>query len=326
MAWKQELKTLLGERFKENEPLARHTNFRIGGPADFFAVVETRAEAVQTIKILQAARALYFILGGGSNVLASDRGYRGVVVQLALRKIEIKGEAVRAEAGTPTALLARATVEAGLVGLEWAIGLPGTIGGAVRGNAGCYGGEMKDSVASVDVLVLRNGELAEENWSAEKSDFSYRESAFKKIDPAPVVLAINFQLKKGEAEAGRRRQVEILGERRQKQPLENSSAGCIFKNVELTGEENLTRLKKDVDIPPEFLAKKRIPAGWLIEQVGLKGFAIGGARISDKHGNFTLNAGKATADEVVELISLIKTRVRAAYGIELMEEIQYLGF
>ena len=306
--------------------MSRHTNYRIGGPADFFVEVRTADEVLQVMTVLVKASEPYFILGGGSNLLVSDAGYRGAVVQLALRGISIEGGQVRAEAGAPTGLLAKSSVEAGLTGLEWAIGIPGTVGGAVRGNAGSFGSEIKDTIESVEVLVITDGKVSRETWPAAKCEFGYRDSLLKRLDPAPIVLAATFALEPGDKEKSKARMAEIMAKRKAHQPLSLSSAGCVFKNIDLKGDEDLSKLKRDADIPEQFLAKKRIPSGWLIEQAGLKGAAVGQAKISDEHGNFCVNIGSATASDVVALVSLVKTKIRDAYGLELEEEIQYLGF
>lgn len=330
MSLEEQLRKIVGDRLLLNEPMSRHTNFRIGGPADRYVEVQTREEAVAALQLFAASGTPYFVLGGGSNILVADSGYRGTIVQMALRKHKISGQTVMAEAGVLSAFLARASVEAGLIGFEWAIGLPGTIGGAVRGNAGCYGGEMKDVVRSVEVLLVKDGGGAagveREEWDARRCAFGYRDSVFKRLDHQPIILSATLAFGKGDVLTAKRRMQEIIAVRKEKQPLESSSAGCIFKNLELRGGEDLSKLKKDTDIPEEFLKKRRIGAGWLIEQAGLKGFSVGDARISERHGNFCVNSGQATAGQVVELISAAKMRVRNAYGLELEEEIVYLGF
>jgi UDP-N-acetylmuramate dehydrogenase len=331
MDLQQQLQSIVGNRLLLNEPMAKHTNFRIGGPADRFVVVQSREEAVAVLHVLVQSETPYAVLGGGSNMLVADAGFRGTVVQVALRQHEIRGETVVAEAGVLSAFLARATVDAGLSGFAWAIGLPGTIGGAIRGNAGCYGGEMKDHITSVEVLLVKDPGtgavgVEREEWSPAQCAFAYRDSAFKHTEPAPLILSATMHLPQGDMVVGKALMQEIIAKRKEKQPLENSSAGCIFKNLTLRGDEDLSALEKDADIPQAVLDRGQIPIGWLIEQAGLKGFAIGNAQISEKHGNFCVNTGTATADQVVQLIAAVKTRIRDIYGLQIQEEIQYLGF
>lgn len=316
----EELQQLFGDRLKENESLAKHVNYRIGGPAKYFAEVKTEEELVKAIEIAEANHLAYFILGGGSNTLASDDGFDGMVLKLAMRAHAIEGTRVYAEAGVISAALARATADAGLKGFEWAISLPGTIGGAVRGNAGCFGGEVKDVLISArilregNVIVLSNQELS----------FGYRESAMKKSDD--IVLSADFELTTGNREELLQTLKDHLASRKASQPLYAGSAGCIFKNYEIQSDEELQRLQKEHDIPSEMVAARRISAGWIIDQLDLKGKTIGGAQISKEHGNFIVNLGDAAASDVVQLISLVKMKARDRFGIQLQEEVQYLGF
>ena len=315
------LKGIVGDRLRHDEPMATRVNFRIGGRADRFVTVETADETAAVVTALHAAKSPYFIMGGGSNVLVADQGYRGTVVQIALRKHAIDGEQVTADAGVLSAFLARQTVEAGLEGFEWAIGLPGTVGGAVRGNAGCFGGETKDTVTSVDVLAFKEGssKVKRETWDAERCAFGYRDSAFKHLSPPPVILSVTLALHARDTAGAKKKMEQILKSRKEEQPLGSSSAGCIFKNIALTGDENLKKLWQDANIPPQFLSQGMLPASWIVEQADLKGFRIGDAQVSERHGNFCVNAGHATAEQVVELIAVVKTRIRQKYGLRLQE-------
>lgn len=290
------LRDIFGARLKENEPLAKYVNFRIGGPARWLVEAKTEEEITTAVQLAQEADVPVFILGGGSNTLPSDQGFNGLVIKIALRSFAINGTMVRADAGVMSAGLARATAEAGLAGLEWMISLPGTIGGAVRGNAGCFGGEVKDNV--VAVRILRNGRIRD--VSAADSAFGYRDSAFKHSDD--IILSATFALSPGIPSVLKAKMDEQLAARKASQPTNAGSAGCIFKNPEGNS------------------------AGRLVDQAGLKGQKIGDAEISPVHGNFIVNLGHATADQVVQLVALAKTRVRNHAGIQLQEEIQYLGF
>ncbi len=290
------LRETFGARLKENEPLAKYVNFRIGGPARWLVEAKTEEELMTAVQRTKDAGAAYFVLGGGSNTLPSDQGFDGLVIKVALRSFEIDGTTVRADAGVMSAMLARVTAETGLAGLEWMISLPGTVGGAVRGNAGCFGGEVKDNLVSA--RVLRNGSVVE--VPAQDCAFAYRDSAFKHTDD--IVLSATFHLQPGDKDALKAKMEEQLAKRKASQPSNAGSAGCVFKNPD--GHS----------------------AGKLVDEAGLKGQRIGDAEISPVHGNFIVNRGHATADQVVQLVALAKTRVRNQTGIQLHEEIQYLGF
>ncbi len=298
------LRAVFGPRLKENEPLAKYVNFRIGGPARWVVEAKTEGEIVEALRIAKDAGVPTFILGGGSNTLPSDQGFDGLVVKIALRSFSITpssqegagGSLVRADAGAMSAGLARATAEAGLAGLEWMISLPGTVGGAVRGNAGCFGGEVKDNLVSA--RILRGGQITD--VSAADCAFGYRDSAFKRTDD--VILSATFALSPGIPTVLKAKMEEQLAKRKASQPTNAGSAGCVFKN------------------PPGQ------SAGRLVDEAALKGQTIGDAEISTAHGNFIVNKGHATADQVVQLVALAKTRVRDRFGIQLQEEIQYLGF
>lgn len=318
------LEDLFGDRLKEQEPLAKHVNIRIGGPADFYVEAKSSEELAAAVEACLADGLPFVVFGGGSNTLPSDEGFRGLVIQAANRGWSIEGTRVRAEAGVPSAFLARKTAEAGLTGLEWAISLPGTIGGAVRGNAGCFGGETKDAIASVDVLRVAEGKIERVTYAPKECRFGYRDSAFKKT--SDVVLGVEFELTPAPKEECQAKLDAVLSQRKLEQPSDSPSAGCMFKNFEYGDEADIAKLKERLDVPEAFLKAKHIPAGWLIEQADLKGKTIGGARVSEKHGNFLVNLGNATASDVLQLISLIKMRIRDEYGVQVEEEVQLLGF
>lgn len=314
-----QLKQIVGGRVRENEPMSRHTNFRIGGPARWFVEVKTIEEVQRVFEITKQHALKICALGGGSNMLVSDAGFDGIMLKLAMRNISIDGNRARAEAGVLSAALARATAKAGLAGFTWAISLPGTIGGAVRGNAGCFGGETKDHL--VEVEILRDGNV----MTIPKSElaFGYRESAIKHNHD--VVLSATFDFEPGDPAYLQKELEEKLAKRKSSQPLDAGSAGCLFKNYEVKSEEELQRLEQKLDIPVEMSQARRLSAGWLIDQLDLKGSQIGAAKISEKHGNFLVNAGSATADEVMQLVALIKTRARNELGIQLEEEVQFVS-
>lgn len=305
---------------KQNEPLSKHTNFRIGGPARWFGVARSEDELREAIAFARKGDMAFCVIGGGSNTLASDEGFDGLVVQMAMRDIRIDGTRVTAGAGAMSAAVARQTAEAGLAGMQWAISLPGTVGGAVRGNAGCFGGEMGDTVGSV--RVLRGEEVVE--VGREAAGFGYRDSAFK--HSSDIILSVALELAPGDRDALLRQIDETLAKRKSSQPLYAGSAGCMFKNYDAT-EGDLQRLEREFDVlPSEMKTSRRVSVGWLIDKLGLKGTRIGNAQISQEHGNFIVNLGGATASDIVQIVALVKTRARDQLGIQLQEEVQYLGF
>lgn len=316
----QQFQAIVGDRVREKEPLSKHTNFRIGGPAKWFVEIRNVPELTSAMAVVREAGLSFVILGGGSNMLVSDHGFDGVILKISMRTYEIQGTTVKADAGVLSSALARATASHGLKGLTWAISLPGTIGGGVRGNAGCFGGEIKDRLTKVE--VWRHGEIKE--LTKDECTFGYRDSLFKHNDD--IILSATFSLDEGNSEELKADLDEKLMQRKTTQPLDAGSAGCLFKNFEILDEKELQRLTAKNDLPSEMLSARRISAGWLIDHLDLKGQQIGAAKLSEKHANFVLNTGSATADQVVQLIALIKSRVRNKYGIELQEEIVYVGF
>jgi UDP-N-acetylmuramate dehydrogenase len=310
-----------GDRVKTNEPLKNHTTYHIGGPADFYLEVNSIDEVKTALAAAKEDGLPTFILGGGSNILVSDDGIRGLVIVPSFRKMEINDKRVYAEAGVISALFARLVSEAGFAGLEWSAGLPGTVGGAIRGNAGGYGSSYGDAVMSVRAIDLRDGR--EVDLPKNQCGFAYRESIFKK-DPY-FILGASFSLKPGDKAMLVGKMNEIVAARSVKIPFGVGSAGSVFKNHYFNSPEELSERVR-IALPPEYLASKKIPAAWLIESLGLKGKIIGKAQISPKHANFFVNTGGATASEVRELVAYAKMRVLDEYGIQLHEEIQYVGF
>jgi len=307
----------------EAEPMSTHTSFRVGGPARLYFIAQSSEEILAAVQVAKATHIPWFVYGGGSNLLVSDDGYEGLLIQAANRKVTIEGTVVRAEAGAITAMVARTSVDGGLTGFEWAIGIPGTIGGAIYGNAGCYGGEMKDVVTHVDAYNLAKNERVE--LSNEACAFGYRESVFK--HEPHVILGCEMQLApSADIEASKQEMARMLDKRKESQPLAKSSCGCVFKNVDFQDESELEILKRHVEVPAGMLAQKRLSAGWLIDQVGMRGKRIGNIEVSEKHGNFFENHGQARAEDIIALMSLVKMKVRDELGIELQEEVQLLGF
>lgn len=320
----EKLREQLGKEVLVDESLSRHCTLRIGGPARFFYIARTRADVVRAIHAARTLGISCVVIGGGSNVLVADSGFDGLVIKVASMETRIDPERLYADAGVVSALAARKASEAGLTGIEWMVTLPGTVGGAVRGNAGAFGFETKDRIESVD--ILRGNE--EMTIPARDAKFGYRDSIFKHSND--IVLGATFKLSLGDPKEINRTMKEFLDKRSDEQPLGAQSAGCIFKNYE-PGSRSIEEVEmkfKPEDRPRlrEFWGRNRVPAGWLIEKAGIKGFCIGNVCVSDKHGNFSVTAPGATSDQLIQLISAVKMKVRDTLGIQLEEEVQYIGF
>ncbi len=288
----------------ENESMARHTTFRIGGAARLYVVAPTVEALVEAVDAAMEFGIPWYVFGGGSNLLVADGGYEGVIIQSALRGLVIEGTRVHAESGGITALVARRSVAAGLSGFAWAAGVPGTIGGAVYGDAGCYGGEMRDVIESVEAYRVRDRQRL--ILPREVCGFGYRDSIFK--HESHVILRCTLALTLATDPVTTAAELAaVIQHRKEDQPLDASSAGCVFKNVEQDRAQAAS-------------------AGKLIDEAGLKGFIIGDFAVSDKHGNFFVNRGHGCAADVVALIAHVKQVVRERSDIELEEEVQLLGF
>jgi UDP-N-acetylmuramate dehydrogenase len=297
------LAAALGRHARRDEPLARYTAMRVGGPADLLVICESVDEVVRAVELAWRHGVDWWLLGGGCNVLVSDTGVRGLVIVNRAARIEF-GPAVgvvQAEAGALLSILARETVERGLAGLEWAAGLPGTVGGAVVGNAGAFEGDIAGVLRSATVLEPGSG-AAERR--GEWFEFEYRLSRIKReaMDSRrPVVLAATFDLRLEDPEPLAARADEILEWRKTRHPA-GATMGSTFKN------------------PPDS------HAGYLIEQAGLQGYRIGGAQVSELHGNFLMNTGDATAADVLALIGHVRAEVRRQFGLGLELEIELVGW
>jgi len=306
-----------------DEPMNKHTNMRIGGPASLYLTVSDPDELIDAIEIANKENIPWFIYGGGSNMLVSDDGFDGLMIQIGFREVKVREKTIIVDAGAITGSVARQSVEEGHEGMEWAASLPGTIGGAIYGNSGCWGGEMKDIVVTVDAIRL--SDMKRMVYPNAECQFNYRDSMFK--HEPHIILRATLGLKKAEDPAAvKARMDEVIAKRKECQPLAESSAGCMFKNFSFKDESELERLKNDVDIPQEMLDKKSLSAGWLVSQVGMKGEKIGDAQISELHGNFIVNLGNAKAQDVLMLTSKAKMKIRDDYNIMLQDEVELVGF
>lgn len=304
---------------KEQVPLSKSSTFQVGGDAAFAAYPTTLDELREALAWAKERALPVRVLGGGSNLLVSDKGFPGLVIFYRDKTVRVDAVTgvVIAGAGAITAVVAGETVRAGLTGFEWAAGVPGTIGGAVYGNAGASGGEMKDTV--VRVSVLENDELV--TYANEECEFRYRHSKFKNFDAAIVGVELRLQQAENATEPLDKMK-QVLKYRQDTQPKGLASSGCTFKNYELSDEEILALREKNV--PENFLEARRIPSGWLIEHSNLKGVRVGSAQVSEVHGNFIVNSGNANASDILELIKLIKKTVTEKFGLVIEEEITIL--
>ena len=280
------------------EPMHKHTTFRVGGPAEVFVTVDNKEQLEKIIKYLNLVERPYFILGNGSNLLVGDKGYRGVIIRLGgeFTALKTEGNLLTAGASVLLSAAAREAMENGLTGMEFASGIPGSIGGGVKMNAGAYDGEMRQIVESVQVMYKDGSILDLDNDTME---FGYRNSVIK--NRPYVVLQVSLRLQPGNKEEILARMNELAARRKEKQPLEFASAGSTFKR------------------PEGYFAGK------LIMDRGLRGARIGGARISEKHCGFVINDGTAIAADIAELIQEVVETVRDKFGVTLEPEVIFLG-
>lgn len=312
----QTLPPALGLAIAENVSLAPYTTMKVGGPAQYFVTVNTTEQLIKVARWARSVELPYYVLGGGSNILIADAGIRGLVIYNRCRRVRVDEAPccvfplddrpfLWAESGAAMAGAARTSIAAGLTGLEWAVSVPGTVGGAIVGNAGAHGGEIKDTLWNA--LVLDEHDMVEE-LPVDELHFAYRSSVLKrqlsvKAGFGPIVLSANFRLDFGDAEAIKARADEYLQHRRRTQPVE-PSVGSTFRNP-----------------PGDY-------AGRLVEAAGLKGERVGGVAVSELHANFLINrggAGAATAGDVLALMRRIQAAVLDRFGVRLEPELQLVG-
>ncbi|HYO42050.1 MAG TPA: UDP-N-acetylmuramate dehydrogenase [Candidatus Limnocylindrales bacterium] len=292
-----EIQRRIGVKTVRDEVLARHTTMRTGGPADLFAVAHNAFELRGLVRFARARSIPLLLLGRGSNLVIADAGFRGLVVQARAEGARVEGDRYLADAGVPMARAATETHLAGLTGLEYGLAIPGTVGGAVWGNAGAHGSETAGVLESVTVMLADGTEAV---LAGLDLGFSYRHSRFK-ANPGELILSAVFRLAPADPDAIRARLDEIRRWRREHQPLGIPSAGSVFRN------------------PPGD------SAGRLIDALGLKGYRVGGAVVSGKHANFIVNDAQGTAADVRRVAEHVRAEVRARHGIELAFEIEFAG-
>lgn len=306
---------------QENVILSHHTTFKIGGAARYFFAAIQKKDLIKAIKITRKLNLPFFILGGGSNILVSDKGFKGLVIETKNRKIEIEDNKLYAEAGVKLFELVKLSLNKKLSGLEWAAGIPGTVGGAIYGNSGAFGKSIGDIIENVEVLDHKTLKIKKLKNNA--CNFRYKKSIFSK-NKNLIILSTKIQLKRDTNREIKRKVKGYLNYRKNNYPLNFPSAGCIFKNIKYK-IKNEKLLRKFPEFR-EFNKKGMVRVSYLIEKCGLKGKRIGNAQISKKHANFIINLDNAKAKNVIKLVNLIKKRVRNKFKINLEEEIQYLGF
>lgn len=286
------------DRVMEYEPMDLHTSFRCGGPADLFVSPENLAQFMSVIDTLKAEKVPYMVLGNGSNVLFTEKGYRGVVVKIGegMDRVRFEGDIVFAEPGVSLAALAKMAAKEGRSGLEFACGIPGTLGGAVFMNAGAYGGEMKDVILSVSSI---NPYGIMKDRPCEACEFGYRHSVF--MDKNEVILGVKLKLEEELRRRIEEKMKDFTARRNEKQPVNLPSAGSFFKR------------------PEGYFAGK------LVEDAGLKGLQVGGAQVSPLHAGFIVNTGNATADDVIDLMHVIQETVMDKFGVKLEPEVRIVG-
>lgn len=298
LIYKELLNILEEDSIKIDEPMKKHITFRVGGPADFLVKPKTEEQLSDIIKFANKENIPYLIIGNGSNLLVKDGGIRGIVIELSdnFNDYEIDGKIIKAQSGVLLSILGRNALKNSLTGLEFAAGIPGTLGGALAMNAGAYGGEMKDVVKSVRLMDTQ-GNVVE--FSNEQMEFEYRKSILSRTDY--IVLSAVMELQEGNYDEIKNTMADFANKRTTKQPLNFPSAGSTFKR------------------PEGYFAAK------LIDDCGLRGLTLRGAQVSDKHCGFVINMDQADAKSILDLMFVVKSTVNAKFGIMLEEEVKILG-
>ncbi|MBE5957414.1 MAG: UDP-N-acetylmuramate dehydrogenase [Lachnospiraceae bacterium] len=294
----EQLKEIVGElNVKTDEPMKGHITFKVGGPADYYILPENSKQLAHIVKLCKKNDVPYYIIGNGSNLIVKDEGYRGVIIEIGanMAEIEVEDNVVTAGAGAILSKIAAKALDNSLTGMEFAHGIPGTLGGAVTMNAGAYGGEMKDILVKVQVLN-DDGEVI--TLPAEELHLGYRYSVVP--EKRYIVLSATMKLEHGDKEEIKSYMAELSLKRREKQPLEYPSAGSTFKR------------------PEGYFAGK------LIQDAGLKGYSVGGAMVSEKHSGFVINYDNATAQDILTLIDNVREKVYEQFGVELETEVKVL--
>ncbi|HEY3308749.1 MAG TPA: UDP-N-acetylmuramate dehydrogenase [Desulfuromonadaceae bacterium] len=304
---------------EENVPLAPFTSFGIGGPARYFTSISNAEELRAALYFVQQRGLSHFILAGGTNILVSDQGFNGLVIKMGLDAVDHEGNVITAQAGAELGRVVERATDLSLSGIESLAGIPGTVGGAVRGNAGAFGTSIAELVKKVLVVDVETFELL--CFSRDECQFDYRNSIFKS-KRSMVVVAVDLALSEGHLEEIRQNVKHTL-EKRSVITEKERSVGSYFINPIPSDDLLIKKFETDRQIR---CRNCMIPAGWLIDQANLRGTRVGGAMISEKHGNYLINDRAATATDVLNLAELVKRKVREKMGVELQEEVNYVGF
>ncbi len=298
--------------------LAQLTTFKVGGQAKYFLISDDLEEIQAVIKFCLENEIKYQIIGAGSNLLISDQGFAGLIIKINNKDIDVNDSRLKVGAGVLLFEFVNLALKNNLTGHDFLIGIPGSMGGAIYGNAGSYGNDIASIVQSVRII---DGQGNIKELNQEECRFAYRDSYFK--HNVCLIFDVFLSLQKGNVDEFRKKMIERFKVRKNIHPMEFGNAGSFFKNIEIT-EDVKDKLNGKLDIS-KFDGKK-IPAGFLIEQADLKGWQVGGAEVSEKHANFLINKNNAKAQDIFDLADLIKKKVFDKYGIELQEEVQYIGF
>lgn len=306
---------------ERNVFLKDYTTYKIGGPAKYFFVAKSKEDLIYVLKFAKEKKLPVFILAGGSNLLISDKGFKGLVIKINIDGIEFKENKVFIGAGTNLAKLAYISADKGFSGLEWAAGIPGTVGGAIYGHAQAFGAKISSSIKSVEAINIKTLKL--KTLTKEQCRFSLKNSIFKKSKNWVIISAV-LEFEKSDLKEIKNKIEEFLEYRKTMHPLNFSSAGSTFVNPEI----KIKNKKLLIKFPElnEYNRKGVMPAGFLIAKCDLAGRKIGQAQISEKHANFIVNHGGAKAKDVLALINLAKIKVEKVFGIKLEIEVQLVGF
>jgi UDP-N-acetylmuramate dehydrogenase len=299
-----------------NEPLAAHTRFGLGGPADLFIETASRPSFAAAVAALHAAGTPFVVIGHGTNLVVSDAGVRGAVLRFTGAEINAQGASVQAAAGATLQALVDFTIAAGLAGIHTLAGVPGSVGGAVYGNAGAYGRSIHESVREVE---FSDG-AGIRTLPQPGCEFAYRESVFKRRKDWHI-LGVTLELEPGDATALNARAAEIMATRNAKFPVDMRCAGSVFKNLMAADLPAAARAA----VPPQAVREGKVAAAWFLEAVGMKGAGRGGMHVADYHANLVYNDGTGTARQLLELLADAKRRVRERFGLMLEEEVQFIG-
>ena len=304
---------------QESISLASLTTYQIGGPAQYLAKVDSLAQLAEAVQWAQANDLPIHFLGGGSNLLISDAGVAGLIITLASPEPIFTGETVEVGAGYGLSKLVTDCVDRGLAGLEWAAGIPGQIGGAVRGNAGAFGGWLADSLVAVTAYNAKTGQV--ETITVKDCQYSYRHSLFKDR-PELLIWSVRLALKPGDKDELQKIAEEHRAYRRQRHPR-LPSAGCVFKNVSAEEAAQLAPELWQAAQSAGAVSRGEVPAGFIIAQAGLSGYSVGAAQVSPQHANFLVNTGSATAAEMRRLIDYIQAKIKQDYDLDLIPEVAF---